>query len=127
MENKDKIKALESSEKFEASSDQIEIKGQDGGKMGLLVRFVFSPNEAFKELTQDKQETVVLDTLVPQLWKHCEKLGWWPDPRFQNKPYKIVKQDDGSYFLMSYLHKGSSVTAKLASELGVGTIEVNDK
>lgn len=127
MAKKNKLKEVESPERFEATSPQVEFKGVDGGKVGLLTRFVFSPNDSFKELSQEQQDQVVLDALVPQLWKHCEKLGWWPDERFQDKPYRIAKQDDGTYFLMSYLHKGSSVKSKFASELGIGTIGINEK
>lgn len=127
MEEKDKIKKLETSEHFEGTADEFELKGKDGGEMGDFVQFVFLPNDEFNNLSLEEKGRIVLDTLRKQLLDYCEKIGWWPDP---NRPaYRIDRHDDGAYLLKSYLKKGVGKNAKLASEIeaAVGTIGINEK
>jgi len=121
------IKSLESSEHFEAEAPSIELKGEDTGEMGILRRIQFHPNYvALEGKTEEEILSIISEELVKQLWKQCETIGWWPDEN--KKPYEIHKQEDGSYLLISYLHKGSKPNAKLVSELKhLGIIGINEQ
>lgn len=127
--NSDKLGKLASSERHEASTDQIEIRGQDGGKMGKVTRFAFMPNEKFKELTLSEQNGVLSEVLVDKFWKHCEDIRWWPDQRWPGKKeYTIEKQEDGSYVLISYLFKGiRNARSEHSIDSIAGIVSVNDK
>lgn len=127
MKEKDRIKKLESSEVFEAETEGVKFQGEDGGELGDVVRFVFIPNKEFLELHVDEQNRVIVDTLRGQLLEYCKKIGWYPDDNKES--YRIEKQDDGSYVLISYLKRGITPGAKFAHEIEAaqGVIGINQK
>ena len=119
----DKIKK---SKAVETEADQVDLKGEDTGKDGLLVRFGFTPNpDATRGMSVDEVTKIAEKTLAKVLQDYCVKIGWFPNPNYE--PYKIYRQDDGSFLIMSFLKK--SITGKSAKDVSdvQGRIGINEK
>ncbi len=123
MDEQDKISKLASEKKFEAASDDFEVKGKDGGKIGCLKQFELYPNAEFYKLTAEDQIEVARKELDKVLYKHCDSIGWYPD-----RPPEISKNEKGIFRITAYLKRGTSLRAKLPSELNAaGTVGINDQ
>lgn len=104
---KTKLMPSDPLERLDASSNEVALRGEDGGEMGLMVRFSFTPDEQFLDLGDARKAEVLITTLEPLLRAHCAEIGWYPDERWgKGKYYAIKQQEDGAYYLISYLHKG---------------------
>lgn len=107
----------------DVSTDQEQLVGLDTGRVGVLAQFklVLDP-EKTKGISEEALRSHAERELSAVLLRHCENIGWWPDPNYPD--YQLIGNGN-EYTIKSFLKQGTR-KAKGVSEfkhrIGINTI-----